>query len=1127
MAAGADDDRVFAETVAASSGSAPVASSSEAATAGEDEALLGPVDPSAYVRGETLATGGMGRIVAARDRRLGRRVAIKEVRAGIPELRRRFAREVRITARLQHPNIITVHEAGTWPDGEPFFAMKLVAGRSLDKVVAERTTLEARLALLPSVIAVADALAYAHRERVIDRDLKPANVLVGDFGETVVIDWGLAKDLSASEAAEDDPDAAGPYRERAANGETAFGAVIGTPAYMPPEQARGEQVDERADVYALGALAYHVLCGRAPVDGASVEDVLAHVIAKPLTSPRARDPRIPLELDTIIGKAMAHEPGDRYPSAVELAEDLKRFQTGQLVGAHHYTSWQLARRWVRRRRTPLAVAAIALVVLLVGGGIAVANIIRERDRASSSAAAAIARKDDADRAARALLVEGARREVLDRHPLRALAMLREAMRSGESSDDVRYLLGVAMPFADTVVFRSGHEVIDARFSADEQHVLTASRDGHVRVLDAADGALVHDIDVHDAEHDLELGPSDQLATLVERRPDMLKPFASVVRLATLAKPDRDRRVSTIAYDERGTRVWRIGPFITVDGVDHSAMAVIHWSPPAVAVRAHGADLLLVTDGELIRLRDEGDKIAEVSRTPYAFPEPRGAAISADLARVALASDGRIAVLDGSGAVANDTSDNEASPRVAISDDGTQLADISRRNTIELISLAPHEGLQDPDVDLPTTTELLGAQFSADGSRILATDSDANIFVIDVKRGAVVTMLSGEIGMFTTSISRDGSRVVAALRDGTTALWDVARAPPPAAVVSSVTCAAYAADDRLVTFGPAGARVEGMADPIGDGDYSGDCPLDPGGHRLVRVASGKLEIVDLARPAVAERTISFDGSPERVAIAPDGKRVAVRGRDRAIAVFIDGARAATWTAPALGALDASDTFAFSPDGAHFIETSADSHQIFLFDSATGAAIALATPELRAVRWSADGATFVSASGNGTVTVWDAHDGHARATLLQPAGVLDLAMSADGISLLTAGDDGVVRHWDMTTQAIRAKHAVSREPVVRVVMSPSAGLFATVSKAGEIALWSMTTGDRLRDLATAHEVTSVAFNHDGTRLLAVDRGHVLQWNTRLDPRTAEQIAPAIERAVPWRVDDGRLVPRALPR
>jgi tetratricopeptide (TPR) repeat protein len=347
-----------------------------------------------YVRGAQIARGGMGRIVAARDRRLGRTVAIKELIAPTRSLRRRFEREARITARLQHPSIVNLLEAGVWPDGEPFYAMKLIAGESLDRVVARATTVEARLGLLPTVIAAVDAMAYAHSQRVIHRDLKPHNILVGEFGETVVIDWGLAKDLSRAEPDADRDDASAPGSVDRA--ETVAGSVIGTPAYMPPEQATGATVDERADVYALGAILYQVLTGAAPYRGRSSDDVLRSVITTPPQPVAQRAPGLPPDLVTIVDKALARDPAGRYPTARELADDLKRFQTGQLVGAHRYSASQRLRRWVRRHRAAVAVGAALAAVLAVTSAVSVRRIIIERDRVAAQRAVAERRKGEAE-----------------------------------------------------------------------------------------------------------------------------------------------------------------------------------------------------------------------------------------------------------------------------------------------------------------------------------------------------------------------------------------------------------------------------------------------------------------------------------------------------------------------------------------------------------------------------------------------------------------------------------------------------------------------------------------------------------------------------------------------------------
>ncbi|MEZ4404009.1 MAG: protein kinase [Kofleriaceae bacterium] len=345
-------------------------------------------DPAQYVAEREVARGGMGRIIAAHDRVLGRPVALKELLHADPEHAARFRREALITARLQHPAIVPVYQAGRWPSGEPFYAMKLVSGRPLDRAIADAVTLEQRLALLPTITAAVDAIAYAHAKRIVHRDLKPANVLVGDFGEIVVIDWGLAKDLD-DDAADSLP---GLRTERARpptatagtsddGGLTLAGAVMGTPAYMPPEQARGEAVDERADVFSLGAMLYHLVAGAPPYAATTATDVIAAAIEGKVTALAVRVPEAPTDLTAIITRAMAHESGDRYPSAQALAEELRRFQTGKLVAAHRYTVRERLARFVRKHKAAVAIGAVAALAFAVLGTLALRRIVVERDRA--------------------------------------------------------------------------------------------------------------------------------------------------------------------------------------------------------------------------------------------------------------------------------------------------------------------------------------------------------------------------------------------------------------------------------------------------------------------------------------------------------------------------------------------------------------------------------------------------------------------------------------------------------------------------------------------------------------------------------------------------------------------------
>ncbi|MBS2020830.1 MAG: serine/threonine protein kinase, partial [Deltaproteobacteria bacterium] len=262
--------------------------------------------------------GGMGKLWRAFDTRLGRQVAVKQVRASPgadrdlhASLLRRLEREARFTARLQHPAIVAVYEVGRFPDGELFYAMPLVPGRPLAKEIDERRTLEARLGLLPQLTSVAEAIAYAHEKGVVHRDIKPQNILVGAFGEAVVIDWGLAKewgplgDRAGDEGTAQTPGHAQmpghaqtlePAQLPAApeDGLTEFG--VGTPQYMAPEQARGEQPTPLVDVYALGSTLYHALTGQPPYGLAESKEIRKALLVAPPRALTEAVPDVPPEL---------------------------------------------------------------------------------------------------------------------------------------------------------------------------------------------------------------------------------------------------------------------------------------------------------------------------------------------------------------------------------------------------------------------------------------------------------------------------------------------------------------------------------------------------------------------------------------------------------------------------------------------------------------------------------------------------------------------------------------------------------------------------------------------------------------------------------------------------------------
>ncbi|MCC6492336.1 MAG: protein kinase [Pirellulales bacterium] len=337
--------------------------------------------------------GGLGRLLIARDEELNREIALKEILpayADDQENRRRFIREAEITGALEHPGVVPVYSLGAYSDGRPYYAMRLIHGVDLRTAIEDfhqrpRGRAEKRLAfrqLLARFVTVCQAMDYAHNRGVIHRDLKPGNIMLGDYGETLVVDWGLAKTVDERPSAADFHTPAVSPSERAHSDRTQAGRIVGTTQYMSPEQAAGriDLLSPASDIYGLGATLYHLLAGRPAFDAAD-NDVVLRVQQGRFPKPREHCRQSPRALEAVCLKAMAQKAEDRYATARELALDVERYLADERVLAYREPISARAWRWIRRHRTPvmtlMAAGAVLVAALLVGMGLLKA----QRDRA--------------------------------------------------------------------------------------------------------------------------------------------------------------------------------------------------------------------------------------------------------------------------------------------------------------------------------------------------------------------------------------------------------------------------------------------------------------------------------------------------------------------------------------------------------------------------------------------------------------------------------------------------------------------------------------------------------------------------------------------------------------------------
>jgi WD40 repeat protein/predicted Ser/Thr protein kinase len=997
-----------------------------------------------YELRSVLGKGGMGVVYQARQVSLNRPVALKMIKAGVlagdDELRR-FQNEAEAVALLDHPGIVPVYEIGEH-EGQKYFSMKLVLGGSLAERLA---TYKGDPKAVASLLAeVADAVHHAHMRGILHRDLKPANILIDAEGHGHITDFGLAKRVEADAEM------------------TASGAVLGTPAYMAPEQASGRRgaITTATDVHGLGSVLYALLTGQAPFAGDSVVDTLTKVKEQPPEPPRKLNARVPRDLEVICLKCLEKDPRRRYATTQAMADDLRAWLETRPIVARPAGPLEKAVKWARRRPAIAALSALVVLISLIG----MAGILSQWREAVVARRAAV---EEAQAEARARAE--ATRLATDLQGQTYSLALALAQREWEAANmaQVQRLLDLCAPRLrrwEWDRLRYLCHLDERTIPAPGIHAagtfLCWSADGarlaSLRSTEEKPAGGWRNDDYHINAQIIDLPHEDRRAVLVPQvRKAAWDPQGH--QLLVYKQDETLARVEPAAGTV--TRLWSLP-------VEKLGVWDVAWSPDGrrvAATRSTGT-------GSNLRVWDAGTGQEERVLAGHQA-QVYAVAWSADSKRLASASEDRTVRVwnpDTGASVLTLTGHAGVVKAVAWSPDGSRLATGSQDQAARIWDARTGRTIAVLDGHGGTVTAVA---WRPDGSSVATSSDDRTVRLWDTDTGNPLAILRGHADrVFKLAWKPDGSRLASISDDQTIKIWDPFHAGGSLDLIGhrdEVMAVAWSPDNRLVATAAADSVVTlwdaATARPIrnfeGHTEHVYALSFSPDGKRLATASADRTARVwNVATGASAATFAKPKGHVTAVAWSPDSQLVATGDRGM-LRIWDPSTGTERLSVQATSSPDVGSIFgvAWSPDGSRIALALALPDQVVLvMDSSTGRTLLKLsghTHAVSAVAWSPDARFLASSSYDKTSRVWDATTGAPRATLIGHGGfVFSVTWNPDGTRLATAGGDGAIKVWDPSDGNEVLTLAGHNGSIWSVAWSPDGATLASAGADRRVRIWT---------------------------------------------------------------------------